>query len=199
VVDIAVLVSGGGSNLQALIDKPGGFACGRLRFVLSSNPSAFALRRAEAAGLETAVCCPRDYPGPDAYTEALVGHLRGRGIGVVALAGFMHILAPCFFGAYAGRAVNIHPSLLPAFGGKGFYGLRVHEAVLERGVKLTGATAHIVTEEPDAGPILLQKAVEVLPGDTPQSLQKRVMELCEWELLPRAVDMLCERLAGEPL
>lgn len=185
----AVLVSGGGTNLQALID-----ACGRgelphaeLALVVSNNASAFALKRAEAAGIEA--CFIESGIDFESRLEAL---LASRGIDFIVLAGFLRILSAEFVGKYPGRIINIHPSLIPAFCGKGFYGLRVHEAALERGVKLTGATVHLVNAEPDGGPILLQKAVEVLEGDTPELLQKRVMREAEWVLLPKACEMLAE-------
>jgi len=188
----AVLVSGGGTNLQSLID-----ACGRgelphaeLALVVSNNASAFALKRAEAAGIEA--CFIESGIDFESRLEAL---LASRGIDFIVLAGFLRILSAKFVGKYPGRIINIHPSLIPAFCGKGFYGLRVHEAALERGVKLTGATVHLVNAEPDGGPILLQKAVEVLEGDTPELLQKRVMREAEWVLLPKACEMLAAGIA----
>ena len=190
-VKIAVLVSGGGTNLQALIDKREEFPEGELSLVLSSSSEAYALTRAESAGVETVVIEPGSYSSRESYTDAVTNALLGRGIGLAVFAGFMYILAPRFFEAFGGRAVNVHPALIPSFCGKGFYGLRVHKAVLDYGVKLTGATVHFANDVVDGGPIILQKAIPVLPGDTPESLQKRVMEQCEWELLPKAVHLFC--------
>lgn len=189
-VNIAVLVSGGGTNLQALIDNSP-YEGGVLRLVLSSSPDAYALRRAEKSGIETCVLSPKEYDGRDAYTRAVVERLETSGIGLVVFGGFLVILSPAFSKAFDGRAINIHPSLIPSFCGDGFYGLRVHKAALEYGVKLTGATAHYVTAITDGGPIIAQKAIPVLPGDTPESLQKRVMEQCEWPLLTGAVRDHC--------
>ncbi|MCL1787169.1 MAG: phosphoribosylglycinamide formyltransferase, partial [Defluviitaleaceae bacterium] len=191
---IAVLVSGGGTNLQALIDSAP-YENGALSLVLSSHPDAFALQRAARAGIETLVLEPKEYPDRERYTGALVDALRARGIGLVVFGGFMFILTPRFAEVFANRAVNVHPALIPAFCGKGFYGLRVHKAALDYGVKLTGATVHFVTAGADEGPIIAQKAIDVLPGDTPESLQRRVMEQCEWPLLVDAVRDLCCRLA----
>lgn len=198
-VRIAVLVSGGGTNLQALIDGAarGEIPHGELALVLSSSREACALRRGEAAGIETTVLSARDYAGPDAWDAALTRELQDRGIGLVVLAGYLSILGPRVLEAFRGRMVNVHPSLLPSFGGRGFYGLRVHQAALEYGVKVTGATVHLVSQEVDGGEILLQKAVPVEEGDTPQTLQRRVMEQAEWELLPKAVAMLCRRIEEE--
>ncbi len=190
-VKIAVLVSGGGTNLQALIDRRGYFPDGELSLVLSSSGDAYALERARTAGIETLVLEPGAFADRESFTRAVTDALLARGIGLVVLAGFMFILSPCFFDAFGGRVVNVHPALIPAFCGKGFYGLRVHRAVLDYGVKLTGATVHFVDSVVDGGPIILQKAIEVLPDDSPESLQKRVMEQCEWELLPRAVGLFC--------
>lgn len=197
-VKIAVLASGGGTNLQALLDeaRAGQLPEGRIALVVSDRPGAFALTRAREAGVE-ALCLPRKGQEAAAWEEGLMEALQARGIQLVVLAGFLSILSPAFINAYRERIVNVHPSLLPAFGGKGFYGLKVHEAALSRGVKLTGATVHLVNEEPDGGPILLQKAVAVQPGDTPETLQKRVMEEAEWVLLPQAVAGLCQRILSE--
>lgn len=182
-VRTAVLVSGGGTNLQALIDAAarGGLPDAELALVVSNREGAFALERARRAGLEAA------YIGPEGFEARLSELLAERGIGLVVLAGFLRILSPEFVSGWAGRMLNIHPSLIPAFCGEGYYGLRVHEAALRRGVKLTGATVHFVNEIPDGGEIILQQAVPVLPGDTPESLQRRVMEQAEWKLLPEAV------------
>lgn len=190
---IAVLVSGGGSNLQALIDasKSGALPNGELCLVLSSNADAFALTRAEKAQIPTLVRAPKDYPTREAYTECLIRELQAMEIDLVVLAGFLFVLSPRFCEVFENRIINVHPSLIPAFCGDGFYGLRVHERVLKAGVKLTGATVHFVTAETDAGPIILQKSVEIRPDDTPERLQRRVMEECEWKLLPRAVALFC--------
>ena len=192
-LNIAVLVSGGGTNLQALLDAEarGELPGGRIALVAASRPGVYALERAKQAGVPTAVVCRRDYPDDGAFCDALLTVLKARDIGLVVLAGFLSILDEHFVRAFENRVINVHPSLIPAFCGKGCYGLRVHERVLERGVKVTGATVHFVNEGADEGPIILQKAVEVLPGDTPESLQKRVMEEAEWKLLPRAVALFC--------
>lgn len=199
-VNIGVLVSGGGTNLQKLIDaeKADGIQDGKLRVVISSKPGAYALERAKAAGIETVTLARRDFSDVEAYSRALLGELRKRDVGLVVLAGFLTITSEEFVRAFSNRIINVHPALLPAFGGKGYYGLHVHEAVLERGVKVTGATVHFVNEICDGGPIILQKAVEVREGDTPEMLQKRVMEEAEWLLLPRAVSLFCQgRLSVE--
>ncbi|MDR1600620.1 MAG: phosphoribosylglycinamide formyltransferase [Oscillospiraceae bacterium] len=189
-IKIAVLVSGGGTNLQALMDAENPF--GRIELVIASRGGVHALERARSAGIPTRVVSRKKLG--DAFAGKMLETLGEFRIGLVALAGYLTILPPEVVGAYAGRIVNIHPALLPSFGGKGFYGLKVHEAALARGVKVTGATVHLVTEEPDGGPILAQKAVPVLPGDTPQKLSERVMEQAEWELLPREVRKLCRNL-----
>lgn len=199
-VNIGVLVSGGGTNLQKLIDaeKAGGIQNGKLRVVISSKPGVYALERAKAAGIETVTLARRDFSDVEAYSRALLDELRKRDVGLVVLAGFLTITSEEFVRAFSNRIINVHPALLPAFGGKGYYGLHVHEAVLERGVKVTGATVHFVNEICDGGPIILQKAVEVKDGDTPEILQKRVMEEAEWLLLPRAVSLFCQgRLSVE--
>ena len=195
---IAVLVSGGGTNLQALIDAQaaGALPRGEIALVVSNRKAAFALERARKAGVETAVLSKYMKPDPAEYDEALCALLRSRRIDMIALAGFLGILGPRVLAAWEGRIVNIHPALIPSFCGLGYYGLRVHEAALARGVKVTGATAHLVTGEVDGGPILLQKAVEVREGDTPETLQRRVMEQAEWEILPRAVRMISERIVS---
>ena len=191
---IGVLVSGGGTNLQKLIDaqNAGEIDGGRIGVVIASRGDAYALTRAQQAGIETLVLARKDYPDVESYSQALVDALQGRGIGLVVLAGFLTITSECFVRAFENRIINVHPALLPAFGGKGYYGLHVHEAVLQRGVKVTGATVHFVNEVCDGGPIILQKAVDVLPGDTPETLQRRVMEQAEWLLLPQAVSMFCQ-------
>lgn len=190
---VAVLVSGGGTNLQALLDAAakGGMPHADIALVVASKPGVKALERAAAAGIDATVLARRGFESAAAYDEALAALLRGQAIDVVVLAGFLTILGPAVLGAFPGRIVNVHPSLIPAFCGDGWYGLRIHEAALARGVKLTGATVHLVNEVTDGGRILLQKAVEVRPGDTPETLQRRVMEEAEWQLLPRAVEGLC--------
>ena len=198
-VNTAVLVSGGGTNLQAIIDAhaAGQLPDVRLALVLASRPDAFALTRAERAGIPTAVLRKTAELTPEAYGERLLAVLREHGIGLVVLAGFLTILPENVIRAYDHRILNIHPSLIPSFCGAGYYGLRVHEAALRRGVKLTGATVHYVNEIPDGGEIIAQKAVEIAPDDTPESLQKRVMEQAEWLLLPRAVQQVANQIEGQ--
>ena len=193
---VAVLVSGGGTNLQALIDAQarGALHSGRIALVVSSKPGAYALERAKKAGIPTVVCARKELGSQAAFEDAIQAALTEHAIDVVVLAGFMSILSEAFTRRWPGRIVNVHPALIPSFCGKGMYGLKVHEAALARGVKVTGATVHLVNEVPDGGPILLQKAVEVLPGDTPETLQRRVMEQAEWVLLPQAVELLCADL-----
>ena len=193
---IAVLVSGGGTNLQALIDAAnrGELPHGELALVVSNNRDAFALTRAERAGIETAVCL-REKGEPRADFEArLVGILEAHQIDMLILAGFMAILSANFVARWPDRIINVHPSLIPSFCGEGFYGLRVHEAALNYGVKVTGATVHYVNEIPDGGKIIAQKAVDILPDDTPETLQRRVMEQAEWILLPRAAESVAREL-----
>jgi len=191
------MVSGGGTNLQALIDAQarGELKSGKITLVISSKAGAYALERAERAGIPTAVIPRRDYDSQDAFDGAILGAWKKARIDLVVLAGYLSILSPRVTGAYQDRIINVHPSLIPSFCGAGFYGLRVHEAALARGVKVTGATVHIVNEIPDGGRILLQKAVEIQDGDTPETLQKRVMEQAEWILLPRAAELCCRELA----
>lgn len=193
-VKIGVLVSGGGTNLQKLIDaeQAGAIRNGTIRVVIASKADAFALERAKNAGIEAIALCRKDYPDVTTYSQALIDALNERGIGLVVLAGFLTITGDNFIKAFPNRIINVHPALLPAFGGKGYYGLHVHEAALQRGVKVTGATVHFVNEICDGGPIILQKAVEVKAGDTPETLQRRVMEEAEWQLLPKAVSLFCE-------
>ncbi len=188
---IAVLVSGGGTNLQALIDaqQAGIITSGEISLVISNNAGAYALTRAENAGIKTAVVSKKEL-GAEKFEEALVAELEKNGIELIILAGFMCILSESFTSKYPKRIINVHPSLIPSFCGEGFYGLRVHEAALSYGVKVTGATVHFVNEIPDGGEIILQKAVEIQDGDTPEILQKRVMEQAEWNLLPRAAEMV---------
>lgn len=193
-VKIGVLVSGGGTNLQKLIDaeQAGAIRNGTIRVVIASKADAFALERAKNAGIEAIALCRKDYPDVTTYSQALIDALNERGVGLVVLAGFLTITGDNFIKAFPNRIINVHPALLPAFGGKGYYGLHVHEAALQRGVKVTGATVHFVNEICDGGPIILQKAVEVKVGDTPEILQRRVMEEAEWQLLPKAVSLFCE-------
>lgn len=192
--NIAVLVSGGGTNLQALIDaqKNGTLKNGCIACVVSSKPDAYALTRAQENGIKTRVIRKKDYETFEGYDRALKELLREVKADVIVLAGFLTILGPQVIKAFENRIINIHPSLIPAFCGEGFYGLRVHEQALMRGVKLTGATAHFVNGICDGGPIILQKAVAVKDGDTPELLQKRVMMEAEWEILPKAVSLFCE-------
>ena len=192
--NIAVLVSGGGTNLQALIDAQGRgeLINGRITAVISSTPGAYALERAKAAGIPGYVAARKDYPSSQAMTAALVDKLKGLDIDLVVLAGFMVILTGEMVRAFPNAILNVHPALIPSFAGPGCYGLHVHEKALEYGVKLSGATVHFVSEECDGGPIVSQKAVEVLPDDTPEVLQRRIMEQCEWQLLPHAVSLFCQ-------
>ena len=198
-VKIGVLVSGGGTNLQALLDaqKRGEIPDGEISLVIASRKKAYALERARMAGVPALALPRRDYNSPADYDAALLTALQQAGVELVVLAGFLCVLGEKMLKGYEGRIVNVHPSLIPAFCGDGFYGLHVHEVALRRGVKVTGATVHLVNEVTDGGPILLQKAVEVLPNDTPESLQKRVMEQAEWVLLPQAVSMLCQKIEKE--
>lgn len=193
-MNIAVLVSGGGTNLQALIDaeKRGEIKNGKITCVISSNPDAYALERAKNNGIETVVVPKKDYPDRSEYTAAVTKALVEAKADLVVYAGFMIILDSQIVKAFPNKMMNVHPALIPSFCGKGFYGLHVHETVLASGVKLTGATVHFVTEDCDAGPIIAQKAVPVLNGDTPESLQRRVMEECEWKILPEAVSLFCQ-------
>ncbi len=193
-LNIAVLVSGGGTNLQALIDseKRGEIINGTISLVISSKPDAYALERAKNAGIPSRVLLRKQYAASEDYDCALINLLREYQIDLVVLAGFMTIISDRVIASYRNRIINVHPSLIPAFCGEGFYGLRVHEAALERGVKITGATVHFVNEVCDGGPIILQKAVHVAGDDTAQTLQKRVMEEAEWQLLPRAVSLFCQ-------
>ena len=198
-VRIAVLVSGGGTNLQALIDAQarGELKNAKIAAVLSSRDGAYALERARKAGIPGYVVARKDFPSNRDMTRALVARLQELDIGLVVLAGFLHILTEEMVQAYPNAILNVHPALIPSFCGAGYYGLRVHEAALAYGVKVTGATVHFVNEEPDGGPIVLQKAVDILPGDTPEVLQRRVMEQAEWVLLPRAVEQLAAHIAAE--
>lgn len=192
--NIVVLVSGGGTNLQALIDaeKSGLIKNGKITCVISSNPDAYALERAKKNNISTEVIRRKDYSDFNAYDKSLTELLLSKNADLIVLAGFMTILGKTVINEFRNRIINIHPALIPSFCGEGYYGLKVHEKALEKGVKLTGATAHFVTEICDGGPIILQKAVEVKNGDTPEILQKRVMEEAEWKILPKAVSLFCE-------
>ncbi|MCM1298365.1 MAG: phosphoribosylglycinamide formyltransferase [Firmicutes bacterium] len=193
-MNIAVLVSGGGTNLQKLIDaqQADNLGGGRITCVISSKPDVYSLERAKKAGIRSVVLDRRQYPDAAAYSTAMRDLLTAEKADLVVYAGFLTILDETVCRAFPYKMINIHPALIPSFCGKGYYGLRVHEAVLKKGVKLTGATVHFVTEECDGGPIILQKAVEVKNGDTPEILQKRVMEEAEWIILPKAVKLFCE-------
>lgn len=196
---IAVMVSGGGTNLQALIDaqKAGVIKSGKIELVISNNADAYALTRAENAGIKTAVVSKKALGSQETFEEKLVSVLEENGIELIILAGFMCILSENFTKRYPKRIINVHPSLIPSFCGKGFYGLHVHEAALSYGVKVTGATVHFVNEIPDGGEIILQKAVEIYDGDTPEALQKRVMEQAEWLLLPQAAELVSGKIIKE--
>ncbi len=196
---IAVLVSGGGTNLQALIDaeRAGHIPDGTISLVVSNVSGAYALERAEKAGIDTAVVLKKECGSQAAFEEKLKQILEEHGVELVILAGFMTILTENFTRCYPRRILNVHPSLIPSFCGEGFYGLRVHEAALAYGVKVTGATVHFVNEIPDGGEIILQKAVEIYPGDTPEILQKRVMEQAEWKLLPQAAQLVSAQIQEE--
>lgn len=198
-VRIAVLVSGGGTNLQALIDaqKAGIIKSGEIELVVASNDKAYALQRAAAAGIETAVASKKELGSQSRFEEALCALMSENDIDLIVMAGFMSILTKDFTDKYPMRIINIHPSLIPSFCGKGFYGIHVHEAALEYGVKVTGATVHYVNEIPDGGRIIMQKAVEVRDGDSPETLQRRVMEEAEWKILPEAVEIICQKIAEE--
>ena len=198
-VRIAVLCSGGGTNFQAILSaqQAGMIEHGEVVLLISDHKDAYVLTRAMRNGVESAVVDVHEVPDRREREERILGILREKEIGFVVFAGFMSILSERFTRAYEGRIINVHPSLIPSFCGKGYYGLHVHEAVLARGVKVTGATVHFVTEECDGGPIILQRAVEVKEGDTPESLQKRVMREAEWVILPEAVELVCKQLSGE--
>lgn len=199
-IRIAVLVSGGGTNLQALIDAQtrGEIPDGEIALVISNKTGAYALERAAKAGIPAVTVTKKASGGTqEGFEQALLAHLRERHIDLIVLAGFLAILSADFTRAYHDRIINVHPSLIPSFCGKGFYGLKVHEAALEYGVKVTGATVHLVNEIPDGGRILLQKAVDILPGDTAETLQKRVMEQAEWKLLPKAAQLVAHQMLEE--
>lgn len=194
-VNIAVLVSGGGTNLQALIyaQKSGILTNGEIKLVVSSNKNAYALKRAENAGIKTAICERKGFSQKE-FEESILNALEKEKIEVIVLAGFMSILSTDFVKRYPDRIINVHPSLIPSFCGEGFYGLRVHKAALDYGVKVTGATVHFVNEIPDGGRIIMQKAVEINENDTPEILQKRVMENAEWIILPAAAEKVCKEI-----
>ena len=197
-INIAVLVSGGGTNLQALIDAQGNvLQHGKIKLVISSKTDVYALQRAKQAGIDHCVITKRDYTTQEEFSNALLKQLQICQIDMIVLAGYLSILDETIIRAYPNRIINIHPSLIPSFCGKGYYGLKVHEAVLAYGVKVTGATVHIVNEIPDGGKILLQKAVDILPFDTPETLQQRVMEEAEWILLPQAAEMIAKEIEGK--
>ena len=194
VTKIAVLVSGGGTNLQALIDaeKRGELGCGKISLVIASKPDVYALERAKNNDIEAIVLARKEYADILAYSKALADTLEQKGTDLVVLAGFLTIIDAQVYERFPNKILNVHPALIPSFCGKGYYGLHVHEAALEKGVKLSGATVHIVTPECDAGPIVLQKAVKVKEDDTPETLQRRIMEEAEWKILPEAVRLFCE-------
>lgn len=191
---IAVLVSGGGTNLQALIDseKRGELGNGRISLVLSSKPDVYALERAKQNDIPSKVLSRKDYPSISDYSKVLADTLVEEGIDLVVLAGFLTIIDEQVYKKFPNKIINVHPALIPSFCGKGYYGLKVHESALEKGVKVSGATVHFVTPECDAGPIILQKPVNVLENDTPETLQRRIMEEAEWKILPEAVRLFCE-------
>ena len=197
-INIAVLVSGGGTNLQALIDaeRSGIIKSGEIKLVVSNNPDAFALERAKNAGIKTVVC-PKKGVSQEDFENRLTGLLEQSETELIILAGFMCILSEKFTSKYEKRIINVHPSLIPSFCGKGFYGLHVHEAALAYGVKVTGATVHFVNEIPDGGEIIMQKAVYIEDGDTPETLQKRVMTEAEWKILPLSAEKVCENILKE--
>ena len=195
--NIAVLVSGGGTNLQALIDAQGSvITSGQIQLVIANNAGAYALERAAKAGIKSAVVLKKECGSQAAFEERIKELLTENGIDLIVLAGFMSILSENFTSAYPKRILNVHPSLIPSFCGEGFYGLRVHEEALRYGVKVTGATVHFVNEIPDGGEIIFQKAVEIQEGDTPEVLQRRVMEQAEWKILPAAVEKVSKQLIG---
>ena len=189
---LAVLVSGGGTNLQAVMDAmdAGTITNAQISVVISTNPNAYALERAKNHGIEAVCISPKNFPDREDFNEALLAKIQSYGVDLVVLAGCLVVIPEIMVKAYPNRIINIHPALIPSFCGTGYYGLKVHEGVLARGVKVTGATVHFVDEGTDTGPIILQKAVEVKEGDTPKILQQRVMEEAEWKILPRAIDLI---------
>ena len=188
---IAVFASGGGTDFQSVIDANERDKFCEIKYLVASKEGIGAIERAKKAGIETAVFSKKDYPSLEELYERLAAFLKAGGVDYIVLAGWLKIIPASFIEAFKDKIINIHPSLIPSFCGKGFYGLKVHEAALGYGVKVSGATVHFVNEEPDGGPIVLQKAVDILPGDTPEALQKRVMTEAEWVLLPKAVAMIC--------
>ena len=198
-INIAVLVSGGGTNLQALIDaqKSGIICSGEIKLVISNNPDAYALTRAQNNNIDTAVINKKEFSSQTDFEDAIIEKLNNYNIDIIVLAGFMCILSEHFTSKYDKRIINVHPSLIPSFCGEGFYGLRVHRAALDKGVKVTGATVHFVNEIPDGGEIIMQKAVEIGEDDTPESLQKKVMEQAEWIILPESVEKVSKKLLNE--
>ena len=196
---VAVMVSGGGTNLQALIDaeKSGIIKSGELSLVISNNPNAYAITRAENAGIPSVIITKQEYGNQEAFENKIVDTLEENNIDFIVLAGFMSILSESFTSKYPKRIINVHPSLIPSFCGKGFYGLRVHEAALEYGVKVTGATVHYVNEVPDGGEIILQKSVSVKRNETPESLQQKVMRQAEWVILPKAVELVSANIVAQ--
>ncbi len=192
-MNIGVLVSGGGTNLQAILDAcdSGIIKSGKVVTVVSSKDGVYALERAAKRGINSVVIRRKDYDEPALFDKAIADHMKSMNVELIVMAGFLSVVGTDLIKEYPNKIINIHPSLIPSFCGKGFYGLKVHEAALEYGVKVTGATVHFVNEIPDGGKIILQKAVEIQDGDTPQTLQKRVMEEAEWKILPKAVEMIC--------
>ena len=197
--NIAVFVSGGGTNLQALIDaqKAGIIHSGEIKVVIASRDGVYALERAKKAGIPAMALQKKDFPSQQDYEQKLIDVLESYDIDMIVLAGFLSILSGDFIRHYRNRIINVHPSLIPSFCGKGYYGLKVHEAALSYGVKVTGATVHYVNEVPDGGQIIYQKAVDIQPDDTPETLQRRVMEQAEWILLPRAAEKVCSDIVKE--
>lgn len=195
---IAVLVSGGGTNLQALINaqNKGIINSGEIKLVVSNNSNAYALERAKKADIDTAIVLKKDFATQLDFEAKIIEKLEEYNIDLIVLAGFMSILSESFTSRYSNRIINVHPSLIPSFCGKGFYGLKVHEEALKKGVKVTGATVHFVNEIPDGGEIILQKAVNIREDDTPETLQKRVMRLAEWKILPAAVEQVSKKIIG---
>lgn len=191
-IKVAVLVSGGGTNLQAILDAvdAGAITNAEISVVISNNPDAYALERARKKGVEAVCISPRNYETREQFHEALLEKLQSAGVDLIVLAGFLVVIPELLVDAYPNRIINVHPSLIPSFCGTGYYGLRVHEAALKRGVKVTGATVHFVDAGTDTGPIILQKAVEIQEGDTPEILQRRVMEEAEWVIMPKAIDLI---------
>ena len=198
-IKVAVFVSGGGTNLQAIIDaeKEGKIPDGEISLVIANSESAFAIERAKKAGIKAEIVTRKKTGSQEAFEEAIIKLLNENDIGLIVLAGFMNILTKSFTSCYPKRIINIHPSLIPSFCGQGYYGLRVHEAALERGVKISGATVHYVNEIADGGEIIMQKAVEVKEGDTPEVLQQRIMHEAEWVIFPQAVETVCKKLREE--